>query len=112
NAQAELQNERDRLNLLLELNGHLVASLTLREMLKFVSTSVRRAMRCDAVVVHLPDPATRRLQIFALDSSTDEQASKEGVLLTSSGCRRRFPGDVYKTGEPMLMEQAGADSHC
>ena len=54
-AQAELQQERDRLKLVLDLSNSLVSNLELRDLLRAISASVRRVMRCEAVGVVLPD---------------------------------------------------------
>ncbi len=65
--QAELQHERDRLRLLLDLNNNMVSSLDLRAVLRAVSASIRRVMECDMVGVTLPDLANDGMRIFALD---------------------------------------------
>jgi formate hydrogenlyase transcriptional activator len=69
--QAELQHERDRLRLLLDLNNNMVSNLDLRAVLRAISASIRRVMDCDMVGVTLPDIANDRMRIFALDSPTD-----------------------------------------
>jgi len=66
--QAELQHERDRLRLLLDLNNNMVSNLDLRAVLRAISASIRRVMDCDMVGVTLPDAANDRMRIFALDS--------------------------------------------
>jgi formate hydrogenlyase transcriptional activator len=112
NAHAELQNEKDKLNLLLELNSLVVSNLKLREMLGVVSASVRQAMRCDAVAIYLPDRTTKKLQLFALDIPTADKVPGEVASLPSDDCHRRCPCEVYKTGEPIVTEQTGSGSCC
>jgi formate hydrogenlyase transcriptional activator len=63
----ELKSEKDRLQLLLELSGQIVSSLELRDLLRSVSSTVRQAMQCEAVGVHLPDKESSSLRLFALD---------------------------------------------
>jgi formate hydrogenlyase transcriptional activator len=112
NAQVELQNEKERVSLLLELNNQVVSNRVLQKMLSAACASVRRAMRCDAVAVHLPDRMTSGLQLFALDPPTAGGVSKEDALLSNDGCRRRFPCEVYRTGKPALIEQASSETCC
>ena len=106
--QADLQAEKDRLQLLLELNSQAVSNLELRTLLRAISVSVRRVMQCDAVGVHLPDTESGQLQLYALDFpdgngllTEDAQVLREG----SGGCN---PGEVFRTRKPMLMSQAGS----
>jgi formate hydrogenlyase transcriptional activator len=106
--QADLQSEKDRLQLLLELNNQAVSNLELRTLLRVISASVRRVMRCDAVGVHLPDTESGQLQLYALDFPEDNGLLTEDalVLIEGSGCSN--PGEVFRTGKPMLMSQAGS----
>ena len=106
--QADLQAEKDRLQLLLELNNQAVSNLDLRTLLRAISVSVRRVMQCDAVGVHLPDTESGQLQLYALDIPDgngllmeDAQVLREG----SGGCN---PGEVFRTRKPMLMSQASS----
>jgi formate hydrogenlyase transcriptional activator len=112
NAQVELQNEKDKVSLLLELNNHVVSNRELQKTLEAASASVRRVMRCDVVAVHLPDRKTNKLQPFALDPPTADGVSKEDALLSNDGCRWRCTCEVYKTGKPTLIEQASSESCC
>jgi formate hydrogenlyase transcriptional activator len=82
----ELRFERDRLSLLLELTSQIVSTLDLRNLLRTVSTTVRRVMECDAVAVHLPDRESSSLRLFALDSANGSKTdSKDGSWLEGSG---------------------------
>ena len=51
--QHQLERERDRLRLLLDLNNNIVSNLDLRELLRAISTNVRRVMQCDYTSVTL-----------------------------------------------------------
>src|SRR2546428_7767129 len=46
------QREKDRLELLLDLTNSLVSNLELRDLLRAISASVRRVMRCDGVACY------------------------------------------------------------
>lgn len=57
----------ERLKLLLELSNRVMANLELRELLKEISSSIRRVMQCEAVAVTLPDPGEKSFRLYALD---------------------------------------------
>src|ERR1700759_4530548 len=59
-----LRLERDKLSLILELTSQIVSNLDLRNLLRTVSTTVRRVMECNAVAVHLPDRESSLLRLF------------------------------------------------
>ena len=49
--QAELEHEKDRLKLLLDMTNTLVSNLELRDLLRAISASIRQDMHCDSVGV-------------------------------------------------------------
>ena len=52
---AELEHEKDRLKLLLDMTNALVSNLEPRDLLRAISASIRQDMHCDVVGVWLPD---------------------------------------------------------
>jgi formate hydrogenlyase transcriptional activator len=64
---AQLESERTKLRLILDLNNSVVANLRLRDVLQSISPSVRKAMRLDSVAVILPDKEGRQGHLYALD---------------------------------------------
>jgi PAS domain S-box-containing protein len=68
-ADRELQQERDRLHLLLEFTNRLAAKLDLNELLRSVVDSVHRMIPCDLVAVFLPTPdaASGQLRSFVVE---------------------------------------------
>src|SRR5467141_2587201 len=97
--QAELQGEKDRLKLLLDLNNSMVSKLELRDLLRVISASVRRMMMCDAVVVNLPDPETEDLKLYALDFPGAKGFLREGMLRPPGS----LPARVFNTGQPLTF---------
>ena len=47
--QAELEREKDRLKLLLDMTNTPVSNLEFRDLLRTISASIRRVMQCDSV---------------------------------------------------------------
>jgi len=82
---AALAEERDRLRLLLDLNNTLAPNLDLRDLLRAVSSNVRRAMRCDYTSVILPEPDGERLRIYARDLSELPEPMAEELVVPRLG---------------------------
>jgi formate hydrogenlyase transcriptional activator len=99
---AELQAERDRLQLLLEVTNQAVSNLDLRDLLRAVSASVRRMMLCDGVGVALADCDGRHLRIHALDFPDSKGIIQE---------EREIPigeshlGTAFQTGQPVVLNR-------
>jgi formate hydrogenlyase transcriptional activator len=107
--QGELQKERDRLKLLLELTNQVVSNLELRDLLRDISTSIRRVMRCDAVGVMLPDGGSNQLQLCAQDYPDCRGFWNEEMRIPLEGS---LPGKVFQTGRPVVvgsLDLAGLD---
>ena len=98
-AQAELQRNNERLQLLLEITNSLVSNLDLRDLLRTISASVRRVMHCDAVGVGLPDTESNQLRVYALDFPDSKGFVQEESLLPIEGSAI---ARVFQTGKPLL----------
>ncbi len=107
-AQAELQREKDRLKLLLDLNNSIASNLELRELLRAVSASLRQVMQCDVAGVDLLDCETNRLRIFVLDFPDSKGFFHEEMDVPVDSA----PAEVLRTGKPLIVsvpEQADMD---
>ena len=96
------QREKDRLELLLDLTNTLVANLELRDLLRALSASVRRVMRCDAVGVFLPEAAGHQLRLYALDYPDTKGFSQEETLVPLDGS---LAGQAFRTGKPVVLDR-------
>ncbi len=65
--QRQLAEERDRLQVLLEINNVLVTSREMAELFREIATALTRVIRHDYTSLALLDPATNLLKILALD---------------------------------------------
>jgi formate hydrogenlyase transcriptional activator len=99
--QAALAEERDRLRLLLDLNNTLAPNLDLRELLRAVSSNVRRVMRCDYTSVILPEPDGVLLRIYARDFSELPEPLAEELLVPRVGTPA---GIVLETGKALVLD--------
>src|SRR5882672_10307177 len=98
--QAELEREKDRLKLLLDMTNTLVLNLEPRDLLRAISASIRQDIRCDSVGVWLPDPDRRVLRQLAQDFPASNGFSKEDLTQPIEGSEI---GNVFETGKPFVV---------
>ena len=98
--QAELEGERDRLRLLLDLNNTLAPILDLRDLLRAVSWNVRRVMRCDYASAILPGPDGETLRIYARALDQEHASLAEELVVPWKGTPS---GNVLDTGKPLVL---------
>ena len=75
-----LKGAQERLQLLLDLTNSVVSNLDLRDVLRALSTNIRRVMQCDGVGVALPEPGTDSLRVYALDFPGGKGVVEEDML--------------------------------
>ncbi|MGC2110029.1 MAG: sigma 54-interacting transcriptional regulator [Candidatus Korobacteraceae bacterium] len=99
--QTELARERDRLQLVLEINNSVVSNLELRDLFQAISTSLRRVVSHDSAVLMLPDTQLPdMLRIHALDFPHSRGFLQQDMLLSISNSN---PGKAFRTGEPLMV---------
>jgi formate hydrogenlyase transcriptional activator len=101
-AHRELQGERDRLKLLLDLNNAVVSNLEFRDLLRAIAASVRRVMKCDSAGVALLESDTSQLRIYALDFPEGKGLISEEGAAPVEGT---FAAGVLRTGEAVLLDR-------
>jgi formate hydrogenlyase transcriptional activator len=98
--QVDLEHEKDRLKLLLDMTNTLVSNLEPRDLLRAITASIRQDMRCDSVGVWLPDSDRRVLRQLAHDFPGSNGFSKEDLTQPIEGSES---GTVFKTGKPFIV---------
>jgi formate hydrogenlyase transcriptional activator len=104
-----LQQERDRLRLLLDLNNTMVSTLDLRQLFQSISASLRRIVPCDFASLVLPDMASGQLRLYGLDDPAGKGLFQEEMLIPVQGSAS---GLAFRTGKPLALnnfEQARLD---
>ncbi len=105
-AQAELQRKNEQLELMLELTNRVVSNLELRDLLREVSASLRRLMKCDATGVALPEDG--QLRVYALDFP-----DSKGFLTEESVIPMDSPlGTAFHSGKIELRTESQIQEHC
>src|SRR5579862_2606493 len=102
-ANAQLEREKGRLKLLLDLSNNIASNLDLRGLLRAISANVRQVMHCDVVGVGLPDPETKQLRLHALDYLASAGITKEeGAVLEEGSLFHK----VLESREPLMVNSS------
>jgi formate hydrogenlyase transcriptional activator len=93
---------QDRLKLILDLTNQVVSNLNFQELLRTISASVRRVMRCDAAAIMLPEPDGAHLRVHALDFPDTRGIFTEQVLIPIADS---IPGQTYRSGKAWVLNR-------
>jgi formate hydrogenlyase transcriptional activator len=98
-ARAQLEGERTKLKLILDLNNSVVSNLELRDVLQSISPSIRNVMRLDGVALILPDEESKSLRTCVLDFPNGKGSVRQDM---SSPLDGSLPGQVFRSGKPWV----------
>src|ERR1700756_6007975 len=98
--EAKLQRQNERFELLLNLTTRITWSLDLREVLRASAANIREVIHADAVTVALPDPASEKFKVFAMDFPHSKGVIKEELLVTPSAAVKK----AMDTLKPVLFD--------
>jgi formate hydrogenlyase transcriptional activator len=101
--QAQLARERDRLQVLLEVNNVLVTSREVGELFRGIVASLERVIHHDFTSLALLDPATGLLKIHALDFPGRQELLKQEITVPRDSSPS---GRAISTGLPLLVRGA------
>ncbi len=105
-AQAELGHKNEQLELMLELTNRVVSNLELRDLLREVSATLRRVMKCDATGVALPEGD--HFRVYALDFPDSKGfLTEEAVIPMDSPI-----GVAFRSGREELRSASQIQEHC
>jgi formate hydrogenlyase transcriptional activator len=96
----ELQRQNDRLQLLLNLTTRITSSLDLRQVLRAIAANIREVMHADAVAVSLPDRASGKSRVVAMDFPHGKGLIKEELFFTPSAAAR----EAMDTLKPVVID--------
>ena len=99
--QQRLAHERDRSQLLLEINNTLVSNLNLRELLSAISHCLNTVMPHDAASLALYDESLKQLRLTALDFPAHEEPCAPGEVISLEGTAA---GEALTTLKPILSD--------
>src|SRR6266581_347666 len=101
--QTQLARERDRLQVLLEVNNVLVTSREVSELFRGIVGSLERVIHHDFTSLALLDPATGLLKIHALDFPGRQELLKQEITVPRDSSPS---GRAISTGLPLLVRGA------
>ena len=87
--EGESRHQKERLELLLNLTTKITSSLNLREVLRAIAANIREVIHADAVVVSLPDVASGKSRVIAVDFPHGKGAVKEEVTVTLNPANKK-----------------------
>jgi formate hydrogenlyase transcriptional activator len=96
----ELQHERDRLRLLLDLNNRVASDLDLRQVFQAISSEIRRIFKCDFVGLARPDRTNKQMRQHMIDFPESKGLMKEGALYPMQGS---LSGAVFRSAKPLVL---------
>src|SRR5580658_974925 len=102
---AALQPRNERFELLLNLTSSITSSLDLREVMRSIAANIREVIHADAAAVSLPDAATGRYQVFAMDFPNGKGVIKEELFFTPSAAGKK----AMDTLRPVVMDTQQRD---
>jgi formate hydrogenlyase transcriptional activator len=94
------QHQNDQLQLLLNLTNRITSNLELRELLRAIAANIREVIRADAVTVALPDAASDKFRVFAMDFPHGKGVAKEELLVTPSAAVKK----ALDTLKPVVVD--------
>ncbi len=102
--QKQLARERDRLQLVLDVNNSVVSNLELHDLFAAISASLRRLISHDSGALLLPDPhAPDSLRVYALDFPDGRGIVRQDMQIPMQGTN---PGKAFLEGKPILAGTA------
>src|SRR5437870_4502955 len=102
----ELQRQNDRLQLLLNLTSRITSSLDLREVLRAIAANIRQVIQADLVTVSLPDGASGKIRVFAMDFPHGKGLIKEDLLVAPSTAAKK----AMDTLKPVVLDSPESDN--
>jgi formate hydrogenlyase transcriptional activator len=98
----ELQQERDRLRLLLDLNNRVASQLDLRKVFEAMSSELRHVFHCDFVGLALPENSGKYLRQYMIDFPAGKGLFREGALYPIEGS---LSGVAFRRVKPVLLNK-------
>jgi formate hydrogenlyase transcriptional activator len=103
----ELQREKARLKLLLELANQTVSSQELRDVVRAIMIRIKSAIQCDGVCISLASPEGGKLQVYTLDFPGEAEFQEDTTVLVSGA----ISAHVFQTAKPWFGSCEEARAH-
>ncbi|HZC34139.1 MAG TPA: sigma 54-interacting transcriptional regulator, partial [Chthoniobacterales bacterium] len=91
--------------MLLDLTTRITSSLDLREVLRAIAANIRQVIEADLVTVSLPDEASGKIRVFAMDFPHGKGLIKEELLVAPSPAAKK----AMDTLKPVVLDTRDPD---
>jgi len=102
----QLSRERDRSQLLLQVNNTLVSNLSLRELVSAISSALSPIMPHQAAALVLYDESRKELRVAAVDCPENEGPCATGEVIPLQG---NSLGEAFTTRKTVLIDHSGTN---
>lgn len=102
-AEKEIRQRFERERLMLEINNAVVSELSLRELVRVISTSLRTVMGYDTASVALYDHEANQLRAYVFDLPDRLPPMEEGTIIPLADS---FGGLAFRSGQPVFVNHA------
>jgi formate hydrogenlyase transcriptional activator len=99
-AQTRLQVQNDRLQLLLNLTNRITSNIEFHELLRAIAANIREVMQSDVVTLSLPDAASGKSRVLAMDFPQGQGVLREEFLVTTTRAGKR----ALETSKPVVVD--------
>src|SRR5690349_17069689 len=99
-AEQEIRRRFERERLMLEVNNAVVTQLSLRDLVRVISTCLRNVLQNDVTAVFLHDAEANQFRSYMFDVPSSIPAIDEGIGVPVEGS---MGGAAFQSGQPMFM---------
>jgi formate hydrogenlyase transcriptional activator len=104
----QAERERDRFQLMLEINNAVVSHLDLKQLVKTISASLRDIIPHDSAGISLYEPEFNHLREYTNVAYKDLAAFRVGDIIPIDGTPA---GQVFLTGKPLLVKRPNPEQY-
>ena len=99
-AQERAQAAQAHLQLLLNLTNRITSNLEFHELLRAIAGNIREVMQSDAIAISLPDAASGKSRVLAVDFPQGQGILREEFLVTTTRAGQR----ALETSKPVIAD--------
>ena len=99
-AEVEIRRRFERERLMLEINNAVVSQLSLRELVREISSCLRQVLKTDVTGVSLYDKETNQFRAYMFDLPDNLDAINEGTMMPIEGS---VGGLAFNSGRPVFI---------
>jgi formate hydrogenlyase transcriptional activator len=99
-AHTRLQVQYDRLQLLLNVTNRITSNIEFHELLRAIAANIREVLQTDSLVISLPDAASGKSRVLAIDFPQAQAVLRGEFLVTTTSAGKR----ALETSRPVIAD--------